>query len=284
MSQSLSLYQDRLSKLVDGYNKNIIDAPDDISYCIFNFIFCSDDSKLMLQKVNDGNNRFDGVEFEIFMEPFLARVIDYSQIKEYKVRYKQEKIKSEDSANNVTTKRIYNDGIAFMDLKLEMDWESYGSTWWVQASGMATDDNILIQSEWIDVKINPYLPYMLYATDKTTNEYFNEYIDINNHESIDIDDWILAVSEMEEMQEFTKLELKRIFYYIVQYHANGKANEEDNQEDDVSWTGKIDAKNFHDFITCEEYDILENYSEVYRRFITLVRAKVPELLKKGDYL
>ena len=291
MSHSLSLYVNRLSKLVDGYIKNIIDAPDDISYCVFNFVFCSDDNKLMVQKVNDGNNRFDGVECEIFMETFVAKVIDCSRIKEYKIRYKQENMKSEDSAKSISTKRIFNGGIAFIDLKLKISMCIHENKWLIQALGIATDDNILMESEWVDFQTNRRLPYMLYATDKTTDEYFNEYLDVNNRGTIEIDDWISALRKMEEMKEFTELELKRIFYYIVKYHANtqsrysyGTEIEQDNEKDTVSYTEKIDKRNFHNFIVCDRFNILKNYSEVYRTFITLVRSKVSGLLRRPHYV
>ena len=276
MSCSRSIYEDRLNRLVHGYNKRIMDIPNDISYCIIDFIFCSNDKNVIFQQVNNGNNNgIMCVEMEIFMDSFMAKVMNYSRIKQYIIEYKYESIFENLFKNNhnmiqtITTKRIYEDGISFINVPVSMEYRSS-----LQATAMDYDDNSVIKSEWIDIPfINYYLPYIVPRnTETTANTYFDQHIDLNNKSSIGITEWISAFMKMKEMQQFTELELKRIFYYIIEYYASKKSVKSHQVQE-------VTASDFHDFITCQDYDVLKHYSDPYKKFMNIIRRRIPGLMR-----
>ena len=61
------------------------------------------------------------MELEVFLDPFISRVIDHSRIKQYKIQYKpapsaimRNAKQHQNEPKTISTNRIYDDGISFM--------------------------------------------------------------------------------------------------------------------------------------------------------------------------
>ena len=193
---SSSLYEDRLNKLVYGHNNKLIDVPDDVSNCIINFIFSSEHNKIMLQTVVSSLLR---IEIEIFMDEFIAKVIDYSSIKQYQIESKfTPKAELPNFLGNycflrncametIPSQRIYQDGISFIYIPFPLMYKSYS----LQVTAIDNDDNIMMTSEWLKIgKQDPSFSQTFNGTATTTNTYFDKFVDVNNRGSVGIHEWI----------------------------------------------------------------------------------------------
>ena len=281
------LFEDRLNKLVYGYSNNITITPQDVSYCIMKYVTKSDDDKLEFQKICDGkmisssyidkdeeNDNLDqAIEMEIFMDQFVAKVINSPNIKYFQVDYKH--IEQQPSnqllvtieiehRKSLKTTNIYKNGcIAFINIPGSILRSQLFS---LQVIAMNENDNMMIKSDWITFEQHPHLPVILKSNAEAANMYFIQYIDTENNGFLDEDEWISALSKLEDFNGFTMFEMQRIFYYMI-YVGGG----------DGKGILEIDRSDFYEFITCRDLYILNRYSSVYEKFINIVRAKIPDL-------
>lgn len=288
------VYEYRLNKLVDGYNRSIIFiAHCDITYFITKYLYHLDDDKLIFQKVCDGKTSADDlmsfgmeqkeepnymqlqVEMEIFIkDEFTSKVVNTSNIKYYHIDYKY--IEQEPSSDILVTIEIENrdsmitnkiypkNGIGFVNVPASIIRSLLFS---FQVIAMDENHNMMIKSDWITFEQYPHqIPMILTSNADIANQYFDKYIDIENDGFLEIDDWVSALRKLEDFKEFSVCELRRIFYYMMFVGGN-----------DGNGILEIERTDFYEFIACNDYDILERYHGVYKRFIDIVRSKIPDL-------
>ena len=287
----LPVYQDRLNKLVYGYiNNQIIDTPQDISYYITKYLYNVNDDKLIFQKVCDGKIATDKedndymkleIEMEIFMDEFVSKVVNPSHIKYYQVDYKC--IEHEQSTDilvtieiehrkSLITKIIYpQNGIAFINIPSSIIKSLFFS---LQVLAMGDNDNILIKSDWINFEQYPHrIPLILTSNPVSANKYFDTCIDTENNGFLELDDWVCALTKINELNVFEMNEMKRIFYYMIHIGGNDANN----------GIFEIDRTDFYEFIVCRDCDISDKYYGVYNRFINIVRSKIPNLFPSTPF-
>ena len=121
-----------------------------------------------------------------------------------------------------------------------------------------------MKSEWVDCAIN--VNSSLLANQDVAKTYFETNIDEFGEGSVNITEWIAALSKMEIFNEFDVWEMKRIFYVIMFSVGN---------DGDML---RMDKKDFGRFFS----DDLNVYQQIYRKFIKILEDEIPDLILNDD--
>ena len=259
-----TFFQERLNKLVYGYNNEIVATPNDIATCIISYL--QEDKEITFRKVAAIKMySSDKYTFEIYLSDFLAKVIDYSRnIKKYEIKYISS-MKSFESLNDSTDK-INERGLAFIDIETQPK-PGY-SSFSVQA--MNEDDECIAESGWI--KVAPVLgSWQSQYSTQVVDKYFEDTIDKTGNGYVTMDEWVAVLNEMEEFNEFDVWEKKKMFYFQM-YRKLKYAFVNDGIRKEM------DKFDFFAFVATED---LDGYDERYQKFIYVFKNGMPDLSLRG---
>lgn len=217
-----SLFQDRLNKLVSGFSK-IVDAPFDVMTVVENLL--SIDNIIELDQISP-------MFFELSVDKFAANVIGKDNIKKYKINY-YEMAATAQNKKDITSEKIRvsnlldleNKYVAFTEfpnfnkrkprfMRNRISFYSRDSLYHIQITALDADGITLLDSRWINYKSTEgEIAYIIKQT--TVKSYFNEKLDNNKNGSIVMDEWISRMQTLDEDNEFTVQELKRVFHLIL---------------------------------------------------------------------
>ena len=256
-----ALYQDRLNKLIFGYNNKIVNTPNDISMCIIAYTK-SKDNLIVNEIISQWEFNTTTCTLEIYLDEFTAKVLDASnKIDKYQIEYKSL------SNNSVTTNEIGEQGLAFICFKLKRDFSSAVETkFYARVQALNGNDECILQSGWMNLGAGDGAEQL--AQQDIAYKYFEENIDKNGKGSVNINEWIDVLTGIKGFDDFNVWEMKCIFYlimYLKRKATNTKKNEEMNQQD------------FFRFLREDESF---GYKHVYREFMNVLLDEVPDLMKQ----
>ena len=275
-----SLYQDRLNKLVYGYNNQIVDLPNDVSKCIL--AFTQKKKELILNQVKSTTmtklNKSNMVNFqwfiicslEIYLDEFTAKVIDYSNnIDKYRVEYKCNN--STSTIDSSCTNKIGEQGLAFITLQTHLTDFNAESTDSYRVHAVNANNNCILQSQWMTYNRN--FGSVAWAKQNIAYKYFKENIDINGKGYVNINEWIDALTKIEGFDGFNVWEMKRIFHFVMHLRKNML----DTNHMEVM--KQMDKQDFYEFVRKDA----DKYNAIYKRFIDVLQDKNPNLFDDDDF-
>ena len=260
----LSFYKKRLNKLVCGYNRKIINTPNDISLCILAYAQTTD--QLFFNKISASRKAFSDVgmigeewrdvqRFEIYLNEFTAKVIDYSNnIHKYKIQYK---------TGTFHTNQIGKQGLAFIETQIKSSPSVNIINYSFQAEAINNANVSIMKSGWITTQVRRSWTFS--ARGWVAHEFFARNIDKKGKGFINIKEWIDILNEIEGFNELNDWEMKRIFYFIMYLK---------DVEQNMIFIDLMEKKDFYGFLLFN----VDTYCGLYQKFINILKDKEPDLM------
>ena len=223
LCQMASLYKDRLNKLVYGYNRKITDTPMEISMCILAYadVKCKLIVNEIASRIEVAGNIGPGMKLreihtmEIYLDEFAARIIDYNHdtsIDHYQVEYESTS-NDNDDIMKTQINQIEERGLAFIEIKLEEP-----ITFPSRLQAVNSNKECIMTIEW--KKFGGHIQtneYNVRISRDVAYKYFKRF----GQKHVDINKWIVTLSEMEDFKKFGVWEMKRIFYFTMYLKEKG---------------------------------------------------------------